>query len=58
MHQEQVEILDQEIGCTEMEVIEKQKKQIQSENQKLINYIKNTREGKKKKSLWDKIFYK
>jgi len=57
MHQEHVKTLDQRIESLKTNS-EKQKEQIQSENQRLMNYITVMREEKKKKSFWNKLFYK
>ncbi|MBF8982811.1 hypothetical protein IZY60_04605 [Lutibacter sp. B2] len=58
MDQEHTKTLDQKIESLKNEFIEKQKEQLQSENQKLMNYITVIREDKKKKSFWNKLFYK
>ncbi|MCT4605226.1 MAG: hypothetical protein N4A64_03830 [Marinisporobacter sp.] len=50
--------LEQEFEGMHDEFSEKQKEQVQSENQKLMSYISVMREEKKKKSFWSKVFYK
>ncbi|QZY54200.1 hypothetical protein [Crassaminicella profunda] len=58
MDQKYDKILEQNLESCNDKFIEKQKKQMQSENQKLMNYISIIREEKKKKYFWNKIFYK
>ena len=57
MYQEEMNMIDSQNETFKIN-IEKQNQQLQSENQKLMNYISSVREEQKKKSFWNKLFYK